>query len=236
MSVLSVARAPWGRDLDPVIAIDGQAGSGKSTVSALLGERCGVPVLTTGVYFRAITKVLVDSAHRKHLDLSQSSHDLAELLRSVVLKLVGERVFVNEVDVSDALRSSEVTELLPLVSANPLVRAMILSLERHWVREHGSCVVEGRDIGSVVFPNAYVKFFLTASDEIRQARRSEEGASVLERDRRDATRTQAPSVPARDAVVVDTTNMSVSEVVHYLEEIVTFRVVELTSTKEREYR
>jgi cytidylate kinase len=97
-------------------------------------------------------------------------------------------------------------------------------------------VVEGRDIGSVVFPNAYVKFFLTASDEIRQARRSEEGASVLERDRRDATRAQAPSVPARDAVVVDTTNMSVPEVVHYLEEIVTFRVVELTSTKEREYR
>ncbi len=236
MSVLSVARAPWGRDFDPVIAIDGQAGSGKSTVSTLLGERCGVPVLTTGVYFRAITKVLVDSAHREHLDLSQSSHDLAELLRSVALKLVGERVFVNEVDVSDALRSPEVTELLPLVSANPLVRAMILSLERLWVREHGSCVVEGRDIGSVVFPNAYVKFFLTASDEIRQARRSEEGASVLERDRRDATRAQAPSVPARDAVVVDTTNMSVPEVVHYLEEIVTFRVVELTSTKEREYR
>jgi cytidylate kinase len=235
-TVLSVVRAPWGRDLDPVIAIDGQAGSGKSTVSTLLGERCGVPVLTTGLYFRAVTKALVDRVGGAQVDLSEPSFDLGEELDALKIRLTSGRIFLNNIDVTEGLRTPEVTRSLPGVSSHPTVRATILEFERRWVVEHGSSVVEGRDIGSVVFPRAYAKFFLTASDAVRQERRPDEGRAVLERDHLDSTRAHDPSVPAPDAVIVDTTNMSIAEVVQYLEEMVTFRVAELTRDRERELR
>ncbi len=200
--------APWGRQFSPVIAIDGQAGSGKSTLSQGLSQRLGLPVLGTGLFYRAISLWMLEDESRLHLD----EHVLKEMLSSVKIEVEQERTTLNSVDVTNELRSKELQEILPLVSANVHVRAYLVDLQRSWVSSHGSSIVEGRDIGTVVFPRAYFKVFLRVSREIQIQRRPEEKDTIILRDLADSTRLISPSTPAADAVVIDTSKRTAQEV------------------------
>ncbi len=199
-----------------VIAIDGPAGSGKSTVARAVAARLGMPYLDTGAMYRAVAF----SAIRQGVDPDDSAQ-VAELAMEMRLD-VAERVVVDDVDATIEIRSPEVTRAVSVVAANPEVRRELVRRQREWAQKEGSGVVEGRDIGTVVFPEAPVKVYMTASDEERAQRRSQElldmhydevAADIARRDHIDSTRQYAPLSVAPDAVVVDTTTSTVDEVV-----------------------
>jgi CMP/dCMP kinase len=198
-----------------VIAIDGPAGAGKSSVARAAAERLGFTYLDTGAMYRAV-------AYR-----SKDADDPAEVARSMELEL-GDRVRVDGEDLTERIREPWVSEASSRVSSNPGVRAALVKQQRRLMSE-GDWVAEGRDIGTVVMPEAQVKVFLTASPEERARRRAAElgtdAAVVLKeqtmRDERDRSREHSPLVPAEDAVPVDTTGLSLEEVV---EQIVTLAV------------
>ena len=191
-----------------IIAIDGPAGSGKSTISRALAERLNLQTLDTGASYRAITA----AALRQGLDFSDADA-IAALARNAELAIDG-TVEINGIDVTGEIRGEDVNHHVSLVAANPDVRTSMVAWQRGWALQHGGGIVEGRDIGSVVFPEATVKLFLTASPEERARRRPEEGqASVERRDRLDSTRAASPLTMAPDALEIDTTELSVDEVV-----------------------
>ncbi|MGH9104617.1 MAG: (d)CMP kinase [Acidimicrobiales bacterium] len=199
-----------------VVAIDGPAGSGKSTVAKAVAERLGTDYLDTGAMYRAVAFMAI----RRGVD-PEDTDVVAKLAAGMSLE-VAERVLVDGVDATIEVRSPEVTRAVSVVAANPEVRRELVRRQREWAAEHGGGVVEGRDIGTVVFPGAPVKVFMTASDEQRAQRRSQElldmhydevAADIARRDHVDSTRQYAPLAPAPDAVVVDTTSSSVGEVV-----------------------
>ncbi len=199
-----------------VIAIDGPAGSGKSTVARAVAARLGMPYLDTGAMYRAVAF----TAMRRGVD-PEDAADVAKLTVDLSLK-VTDRVLVDGVDATIEVRSPEVTRAVSVVAANPEVRRELVRRQREWAEAHGSGVVEGRDIGTVVFPEAPVKIYMTASDEERAQRRSQEmldmhyddvAADIARRDHIDSTRPVAPLAIASDAVVVDTTTSTVDEVV-----------------------
>ena len=156
----------------PTVAIDGPAGAGKSTVSRAVAEALGVDRLDTGAMYRAVAW----AALQRQVDLGDDGA-LAELAKSIRID-VGDRVVVDGTDVTKAIRQPDVNHAVSMVASNAAVRAVLVRRQRQWVVEHGGGVVEGRDIGSVVFPHAAVKVYLTASREERAPRRSEEGANV----------------------------------------------------------
>jgi cytidylate kinase len=198
----------------PVIAIDGPAGSGKSTVSRALADRLGIDRLDTGAMYRAVAW----AALRRHLDPGDRDA-VAELARGLTFS-VGERVEADGTDITEDIRGPEVSGAVSAVAANPGVRAVLVERQRAWVDDHGGGVVEGRDIGSVVLPGADVKIFLTASSDERARRRPEEGADALERrDRLDSTRATSPLGVAPGARVIDTTRRAVDDIV---EEVLTW--------------
>ncbi|HEV3213512.1 MAG TPA: (d)CMP kinase [Acidimicrobiales bacterium] len=191
-----------------VIAIDGPAGSGKSTVARLVAERLGVEVLDTGAMYRAITVL----AQRAGLDLTEA--DKVTLVAAEAALEVGDRVRSHGVDLTDALRTDEVNAGVSVVSAHPGVRAVLVAEQRAWIGGRDGAVVEGRDIGTVVWPEARVKVYLTASDAERARRRTEEpGDSVARRDQLDERRATSPLRAAEDAHVLDTTDRAVEDVV-----------------------
>lgn len=199
-----------------VIAIDGPAGSGKSTVARAVASRLGMPYLDTGAMYRAVAF----SAIRQGVD-PEDKAQVAELALDMRLE-VAERVMVDDVDATIEIRSPEVTRAVSVVAANLEVRKELVRRQREWAEKEGSGVVEGRDIGTVVFPEAPVKVYMTASDEERAQRRSQElldmhydevAADIARRDHIDSTRQHAPLSVAPDAVVVDTTTSTVDEVV-----------------------
>ncbi|HXW79580.1 MAG TPA: (d)CMP kinase [Acidimicrobiales bacterium] len=199
-----------------VIAIDGPAGSGKSTVARAVASRLGMPYLDTGAMYRAVAF----SAIRQGVD-PEDNAQVAELALDMRLE-VADRVTVDDVDATIEIRSPEVTRAVSVVAANPEVRKELVRRQREWADKEGSGVVEGRDIGTVVFPEAPVKVYMTASDEERAQRRSQElldmhydevAADIARRDHIDSTRQHAPLSVAPDAVVVDTTTSTVDEVV-----------------------
>ncbi len=198
----------------PVIAIDGPAGSGKSTVSRALAARLGIDRLDTGAMYRAVAWAALDRT------IDPGDRDaVAAVARSIDIA-VGERVTVDGTDVTDAIRGPQVSAAVSAVAANPEVRAVMVRRQREWATEHGGGVIEGRDIGSVVFPGADLKIYLTASAEERARRRPEEGAdAVARRDRIDSTRTVSPLGVAEGARVIDTTDREVADIV---EEVVTW--------------
>jgi cytidylate kinase len=210
-----------------IIAVDGPGGSGKSTVSRELAERLGWLHLDTGAFYRAATLAVL----RAGVDLSVED----EVIGAVgVLTFVQERgrMYLDGEDVSADIRSMEVTASVSTVAALPEVREVMVSHQRVWVSGHGrDVVVEGRDIGTVVFPEADLKIWLSASVEERARRRAlqtgEDPAVVMKeldrRDRADSTREVSPLVPAKDAIHLDTTGMTVDEVVD--------RIVYLIETK-----
>ncbi len=192
----------------PTIAIDGPAGAGKSTVSRAVAGALGVDRLDTGAMYRAVAWAALE----RRVDLGDHPA-LAALAESMQMD-VGERVVADGTDITEAIRQPDVNQAVSVVAASAAVRAVLVSRQRRWVTEHGGGVVEGRDIGSVVFPHADLKVYLTASPEERARRRSEEGADgVARRDRLDSTRSASPLEVADGAHVVDTTDRSVDDVV-----------------------
>jgi cytidylate kinase len=207
-----------------VVAIDGPAGAGKSTVSKRLAQRLGYRLLDTGAIYRSVALC----ARRAGIawDDAEGCARVARDL-DIDFRFEGDvnRVFVDGDDVTGAIRTPEMSEGASKVSALPEVRAALLDLQRR-LGAAGGVVVEGRDIGTVVFPDAEAKFFLTASPEVRARRRFEELraagkqvdeaqtlAEMIERDRRDETRAAAPLRRADDAILVDSSGVPIDEVV-----------------------
>jgi len=193
-----------------VVAIDGPVGSGKSTVARAVAARLGLEHLETGSMYRAVAVAVL----RRGLEPAIDDPAMADVARSVRID-VGERLLVDGVDVTDELRTPDVGRAVSVVAADPAVRAELVRRQRQWVADRGGGVVEGRDIGSVVFPDATLRVYLTASDEERARRRGgdEAAADVARRDRLDASRSASPLVVPEGAVVIDTTDRSVAEVV-----------------------
>jgi cytidylate kinase len=202
-----------------IVAIDGPAGSGKSTVARAVAGRLGVAYLDTGAMYRSVALAALE----RGVDPTDGEA-LAKLAGALEID-VGERVLVDGVDATTAIRGADVTAVVSAVSAHLPVRAEMVRRQRLWADEHDGGVVEGRDIGTVVFPNADAKVFLTASDDERARRRQRDddapdvnavAADISRRDRLDSTRAASPLRPADDAVVIDTTGRTVDDVAGFI--------------------
>jgi CMP/dCMP kinase len=191
-----------------VIAIDGPAGAGKSTVARAVADRLGYTYLDTGAMYRGVALLMLENGG-----------DPAEIAEGATIEL-GDRVILNGRDVTDAIRTPAVSEAASQVSSDVRVRMALVRKQQEILSGGGDWVAEGRDIGTVVCPQAEVKVFLTASPEVRAQRRAEElGASYedvlaaqIQRDERDERREHSPLVPANDAVPVDTTELDLEGV------------------------
>jgi len=225
-----------------VIAIDGPAGAGKSTVSRRLADALGYRYIDTGAMYRVIGVL----AAERGIDVSDSAR-LATLCDGTHIEFIerdgSARTYVDGRDVSAAIREPAAAQLASKVSAVPAVRERLVAQQRA-MGATGGVVMEGRDIGTVVFPNAVVKVFLDASAGERAQRRAREmhgtataadieemEREIAERDARDRTRAHSPLRPAADAVVVDTTGKSIEEVVASLRALIATRSVALASHK-----
>tara|TARA_B100002003_G_scaffold70274_1_gene65609 strand:+ start:17125 stop:17805 length:681 start_codon:yes stop_codon:yes gene_type:complete len=200
-----------------VIAIDGPAGSGKTTIARALADRLGLAYLDTGAMYRAVAF----AALRAGIDL-QDEVALARTARAMDLQLDRTSCVVDGVDATQAIRGPEVTSAVSVVAAVADVRIDLVGRQRNWVGERGGGVVEGRDIGSVVFPDALLKVYLTASPEERARRRAGEtgdidvevvAADIRRRDAADSGRKVSPLVEADGSVILDTSDLTVDEVV-----------------------
>jgi cytidylate kinase len=206
-----------------VIAIDGPAGAGKSTVARALAERLGLEYLDTGAMYRAVAV----GARLAGLDPA-SGEPVAELARTADLAVGEGGVFLDGVDVTTAIRTTQATTDVSAVASNPAVRAELVTRQRAWGAERGGGVIEGRDIGTVVFPDAILKVYLTASPRERAERRVAEAggdldaveASIARRDAIDRGRADGPLLEADGAVVVDTTGRPISDIVDELQALV----------------
>ncbi len=199
-----------------VVAIDGPAGAGKSTVGRAVATRLGLDYLDTGAMYRGVTYAVL----LRGLD-PMDDDDVAHVARVVELAVGDDRVLVDGLDATIEIRGREVTSAVSAVAANSAVREELVRRQREWVTARGGGVVEGRDIGSVVFPDATLKLYVTATPRVRAERRvaeiggdvDEVEASIIERDRKDSSRAHSPLTEADGAVVVDTTGLGVDEVV-----------------------
>ncbi len=201
-----------------VIAIDGPAGSGKSTVGKRLAAELGLEYLDTGAMYRGVTF----AALRRGIDPADAEV-VARLAEQVELDLPGDgTLVVDGVDATIEIRGPEVTRAVSLVAANSAVRKELVRRQREWAEARGGGVLEGRDIGSVVFPDARLKVYLTASPEVRAERRSKEvtdldyatiAADIARRDAADQGRDDSPLAEADGALVVDTSDRAVEDIV-----------------------
>lgn len=208
-----------------IIAIDGPSGAGKSTLGKMLAKRLGLLYLDTGAMYRAAALAVV----RAGIDLAQNEK-VAGAAENARIELIGEpdmlRILLDGEDVSADIRTLEIAQAASIVSTNSDVRRVMVEHQRQIGQNApNGCVLEGRDIGSVVFPNADIKFFLTAKPEARARRRFEEDkakgrvttyeqtlAEINERDQRDVSREDSPLTIADDAVVIDTSELDLGEV------------------------
>jgi 3-phosphoshikimate 1-carboxyvinyltransferase len=191
-----------------IVAIDGPAGAGKSTVSTAVARRLGLDRLDTGAMYRAVAALALERGIPPDDEAAVAGLAAASAIE------VGERVTIDGLDVTRVIRSPEVGRAVSVVAANPEVRRQLVLRQRVWAEAHGGGVVEGRDIGSVVFPHAQLKVYLTASPEVRARRRHDEAPEgVARRDRIDSTREASPLREADDAHLLDTTDRSVQDVV-----------------------
>jgi cytidylate kinase len=199
-----------------MIAIDGPAGAGKSTVARRVADALGFTYLDTGAMYRTVAYLA-----------SRSGRPPAEVARGLKIEL-GERVSVDGEDVTEAIRTPDVSAQASRVAADPAVRQAMVALQRQLI-DHGDWVAEGRDIGTVVAPNAEVKVFLTASPDVRAGRRATERgvehsseavlAEQRERDERDSNRVHSPLQAAADAVVIDSSELGLDAVVTRVTEL-----------------
>jgi cytidylate kinase len=201
-----------------IIAIDGPAGSGKSTVARAVAARLGLEYLDTGAMYRSVAF----AALRRQVDPGDAE-PVARIARDVELHLDPDgTVRVDGTDATIEIRGPEVTRAVSAVAANPEVRSAMVSRQREWATERGGGVLEGRDIGTVVFPDATLKVYLDASPEVRAARRAGEvtdlayetvAADLARRDALDQGRAHDPLRTSDDAVVIDTSDLNVDEIV-----------------------
>ena len=212
-----------------VIAIDGPAGSGKSTLAALLARKYGYTNIETGAMYRALAlKAIVKNI------LVDDSAQLAALARGSKIELLarpeGNRVLLDGQDVTERIRQQDITDAASRVSVHPAVREWMVDRQRE-LGADGGVVMEGRDIGTKVFPDAEVKIFLDAAPEVRGSRRFLQQpaaaappesvvAELRTRDERDRTRANSPLVPAPDAVLIDSTNLTLDQVLHKASELI----------------
>ena len=217
-----------------VVAIDGPAGAGKSTVAARIATRFGLLNLETGAMYRAFALKAIQTD--SDVDDREELARLADRTRIRLLPApLGNRVFLDDVEVTKRIREADVTAAASRVSVHPGIRHWMVTMQRQLGASSG-IVMEGRDIGTKVFPDALVKIFLDAAAEVRGQRRYQQNGpaathaaeSVLqelrERDQRDRTRAESPLVPAADAVIIDSTHLSLDEVVAQVEAIITARL------------
>jgi len=204
----------------PVVAIDGPAGSGKSTVARRVAEALGLPALDTGAMYRALTWAVLDEG----IDPADAAAVTA-LAERLDLD-VGPPVRVGGRDVNDAIRTADVSAAVSAVAAIPEARVILVRAQQEWIAVHSGGVVEGRDIGTVVAPDALLKIYLMASEEERARRRQRQDdvadaagdldatqAAIRRRDAIDSGRAASPLTAADDAVILDTTDLSVDGVV-----------------------
>jgi len=211
-----------------LITIDGPAGAGKTTVSRMLADRLSYRYIDTGALYRGIAYMAKSAGIEPDDDAA-----LANLCSGLYIKFIrnenGTRLLAGETDITDNIRTPEISMLSSAVSARPAVRQYLLKIQRDMGKEKG-VVFEGRDMGTVVFPDADIKFFLDASPEIRSFRRYKELAArnssqtleevetdIRHRDKNDSTRAAAPLKPAEDAVIIDATMRSAEDVVGQIE-------------------
>ena len=203
-----------------ILAIDGPAGSGKSTLAKQVAKQLSLEYLDTGAMYRSVAAVAL--AQSASLD---DEAEIAEIAERINIRFDDGRVYVDDDDLTEAIRSPEVNAAVSQVAANPGVRSIMRRQQRSWARVRGGGVLEGRDIGSVVFPEARLKVYVTATPEERARRRSlESGRSVedimeeiLQRDTKDSTRGDSPLVADQEAVVIDTTGKTIHETSDYIE-------------------
>jgi cytidylate kinase len=209
-----------------VIAIDGPAGAGKSTIASRLARKLGYVNLESGAMYRALGLKAIESG--ASFDDGGALQELARNSRIELQPRVdGNRVLLDGRDISDRIRQPDVTAAASRVSVHPAVRSFMVAQQQE-MGERGGVIMEGRDIGTVVFPNADVKIFLEAAPDVRVERRLKQGksarhnvaAELQERDRRDRTRAASPLVPASDAVILDSTHLTIDQVVAKAEELV----------------
>ena len=225
--------------LAPVLAIDGPSGSGKGTVSQRLSAELGWPFLDSGAVYRALALMAWEE------DVAPGEVDkLVEMAKKMDISFIPEKdgvcsVLVNGAEVSEALRSEEVASLASQIAAEPKIRLALLEKQRQFQQPPG-LVADGRDMGTTVFPDALLKIYLTASPEVRAERRykqlKEKGfdvnlprllGEIRERDERDAGRQASPLKPADDACIVDTSDMTIDEVVEHIRALLQQRLPDL---------
>lgn len=205
-----------------VIAIDGPAGAGKSTIAKALSARLNMKYLDTGAMYRAVTF----EAMLRELDLDDQGA-ITLMAQECDLHVGIDRVIINGHDATQAIRGPEVTGNVSKVAANSGVRTEMRIRQQEWATTHGGGVIEGRDIATVVFPDAVLKVFLTASPEVRAQRRVDQSggnvleiaAAIAERDLLDSTRADSPLASSGDSVVVDTSDRTIDDVVTEIEKL-----------------
>jgi cytidylate kinase len=214
------------------IAIDGPAGAGKSTIARRLAKELGYHYVDTGAIYRTVA-YFMDLLGVSPKDVDGVERYIDELTVEIEYNQKGEqRMLMNGMDVTDDIRSQDISQKASLVSAHAVVRDVLLDMQRDVAKKH-NVIMDGRDIGTVVLPRAKVKIFLTASVEIRAKRRYDELVAkghkadlnkiqeeIRQRDHQDITRPIAPLKQAKDAILVDTSNMTINEVITTLQQII----------------
>jgi cytidylate kinase len=200
-----------------VIAIDGPAGAGKSTVAKQVARATGLPYLDTGAMYRCIAHAVMSKG------INTADPDaVGRVAQSARVVVEQDHAELDGIDVSEIIRSTEVSSVVSIIAAHTPVRDAMRTQQRLWIESHGGGVVEGRDIGTVVFPHAELKIFLTASPEVRAQRRVAQtgedvaviAANIAERDRIDSTREDSPLRPSDDAIHVDSSHRGIDEIVN----------------------
>lgn len=220
-----------------IVTIDGPAGSGKSTLARQLAERLGLDFLDTGAMYRAIAAKAIE----RGIAIAQEPYYVVELARNCPLQFDWAtdppRLSARGADVTDRLRDPDVTGAVSDVAAIGAVRSVLVDNQRRIGQEHPRLVTEGRDQGSIVFPRAAVKFYLDASPAVRAQRRAEQlremgkpvqleqiRKNIIERDRKDSTRSDGPLICPDDAIRIDTSDMTLAQVLDLLEQNVRAKV------------
>lgn len=211
-----------------IISLDGPSGAGKSTVAKLVAKKLGYKYLDTGAMYRAVTLFFLN----KNINIQNDNEIISAISDLKISFDNNNKIYLNDVDVSEEIRSIKVVNMVSQVSSISIVRKSMVSLQRA-IAENGNYVVDGRDIGSVVFPLAKYKFYIDASVEIRAKRRYEEEVqkgkditfeevidSIKKRDEFDSNREDSPLVVPKDAIIIDTTNMTIDEVVQKITDVV----------------